>query len=184
MDGEREAKELTCTSLSCAPTRRLVRARLMDGPAGWRFGIVDWFTEYDFNKQCEYFYKVWLLCNIDRDEDGFVGVSAVDPEQYRARFLKRVVQVVFRDLSNVVQLFRGDRPDFAVGTLDVSGVQDLPELRKLVSRTLPDLSEKDALFLAGAGDKIFNLEKDFAPAMKLCKEEGLCRLIVVNEDAV
>jgi hypothetical protein len=122
-----------------APERALQRLRngegvpavLLNAPALYHLGIIDFLTRYDLAKRLERFAKVWLLCKNDKDRDGFSGVSACDPWQYRDRFLRRVLDETVVDLGDLVQVVRqGDLAPIAV--FDVSGAQTLADLVAMV----------------------------------------------------
>ena len=184
------------------PSHRLLLAALIEGPSAFQFGIIDWFTQYDNSKRLEKFIKVNLLCRWERDIDGYLGVSAVDPAEYRDRFMARVINVVFPLLYDVVQLVDTARDEFAgdaalvCTTLDVSGVDSFPRLCQFVSQssgTPLDLT-KDKLFCssgkgsgASSGQHVVEpfevTEATFTEFRRLAAKSELTSLLVARGKA-
>jgi len=58
-----------------------IKATIVEGPGAYYMGIIDILQEYDTHKKFERFAKVYLRC---KDP---LGISCVEPEYYRERFV-------------------------------------------------------------------------------------------------
>lgn len=70
-----------------------MHAVMVHGPATYYFGLIDILQQWNWRKKLERFFKIFFLQN---DGD---GLSAIDPEQYAARFMERAVADVFDNLK-------------------------------------------------------------------------------------
>jgi hypothetical protein len=72
-----------------------MHADVVEVPGTYYIGLIDVLQEWNFAKKLERFYKVYILGN-DR-----LGISTIEPVQYRSRFLQRVIVDVFEGLDSV-----------------------------------------------------------------------------------
>ena len=66
-------------------------ATYIEGPGRYCIGVIDMLQEWDLNKKTERFIKMYL-----RGKDGD-GISCVEPQQYRRRFLQKMVAIGIKD---------------------------------------------------------------------------------------
>jgi 1-phosphatidylinositol-4-phosphate 5-kinase len=71
-----------------------MQVMVVEGPGLYYFGIIDILQEWNFKKQLERFYKVYIL-----GQDGN-GISAMRPNEYSERFWQRCVLDTFDGLSD------------------------------------------------------------------------------------
>ena len=70
--------------------RRALVPSEYDAPVAFYVGVIDVLQRWTVQKKLERAVKRLVLC-LDGE-----GLSAIDPESYRRRFIKRVVNIVFR----------------------------------------------------------------------------------------
>lgn len=70
-----------------------LHTRFVEGPAKYYLGIIDVLQEWNLTKQLERAIKVYLY-RYDGD-----GISAMNPQDYSKRFLRRVVVETFEGLD-------------------------------------------------------------------------------------
>jgi hypothetical protein len=116
--------------------RTTIQAELMEGPASWQLGIIDWWTTWNYSKKLEHHFKTKMLCLNDRDENGFYGISACAPQTYSQRFVHRVAYQLFPDLTHLVDIVLSSQPDLAITTLDLSECSSVAQVRELVERAI------------------------------------------------
>jgi hypothetical protein len=89
----------TSTKAAVAPNNPLskdddgaIGAEVVQAPGTYYFGIIDILQEWNWSKKFERFYKTYFRL---RNSD---GISAIQPQKYQKRFMKRVADDIF-DLS-------------------------------------------------------------------------------------
>jgi len=148
-------------------------AALLQAPAYYHLGLIDYLQTYTWAKRAERFLKVHLLRKTDCDANGVSGLSAVSPREYRNRFMRRVVNELFVELRDLVQVVR--RADNApITTLNVAAARDFDSLWSMIVETCPSASNPE---FAGKGLD----QSSFAAFRAECQDEELS-IIVVDVD--
>lgn len=87
--GQQPSQETTIDTLNCP-------AAAVEGPGVFSFGIIDILQEWTWKKWLERMLKITFL-----RKDGN-GLSAIEPQAYRKRFMQRAVIDIFASLDNMV----------------------------------------------------------------------------------
>lgn len=74
------------------------------GPEAYYMGIIDFLQEWNWNKRAERFFKINFR---GADPD---GLSAIEPEIYRDRFIRRMEELLDMEESELA-LARNNDPD-------------------------------------------------------------------------
>eukprot|EP01084_Bolivina_argentea_P034994 64867_1 len=75
-----------------------VRSALIEGPGIYYFGIIDAIQKYNFKKKLEAFFKVWIQRKNSK------GISCVNPQLYRKRFIKYMKSIIISNEKYYQQL--------------------------------------------------------------------------------
>jgi len=86
--GNRVTDYSTHTSSTSSPRNGRLHVSRIVGPEAYYMGIVDFQQLYDISKKAERFFKVHIKGNSGE------GLSCIEPKQYRARFLRRMEELL------------------------------------------------------------------------------------------
>ena len=78
-----------------AQKEKAVTARVIEGPGIYYLGIIDVLQEWNTMKKLERMAKVYLRC---KNQD---GISCVEPNYYRKRFLRKMYRIGIRPLTRI-----------------------------------------------------------------------------------
>lgn len=89
-------------------------AAIVEGPGSYHMGIIDILQEWNWEKKLERYFKIYFKF---RDPE---GLSAIQPDKYQARFMRRAVVEVFEGMDETDD----DNNSVAGSALDSSSSSD------------------------------------------------------------
>ena len=74
--------------------QQVINARYIEGPGFYYIGIIDMLQKWNFKKKVERFIKIYFRC-----KDG-KGISCMEPNEYRIRFLRKMKRIGIEPINN------------------------------------------------------------------------------------